>query len=123
MWWKTIETVPESIHHGPIVADRSNRTCCQKGRKHPHASSILNFSSILWLVLQCQHFGGVRGERGLGGSILVPMTLDRQDTPYLVLEDIVIEETGELTIRPGVKLLFAPTVGITVFGRLIAEVM
>lgn len=58
----------------------------------------------------------------VGGVITVPLILDRVDTPYYIREDVIIAESGELVIRPGVQMLFSPTVGITVFGRLIAEV-
>lgn len=58
----------------------------------------------------------------VGGVITVPLILDRVDTPYYIREDVIIAESGELVIKPGVQMLFSPTVGITVFGRLIAEV-
>lgn len=58
----------------------------------------------------------------VGGVITVPLVLDRVDKPYLIREDVIVAESGELLIKPGVQLLFSPTVGITVFGRLIAEV-
>lgn len=64
--------------------------------------------------------GGVRGE--IGGLITVPLVLDRTSSPYFIREDVIVDHSGELVIRPGVQLYFSPTVGITVFGRLIAEV-
>lgn len=57
-----------------------------------------------------------------GGVVTVPLVLDRVDQPYYIREDVIVAETGELIIRPGVQMLFSPAVGITVFGRLIAEV-
>lgn len=48
--------------------------------------------------------------------------LEKQRSPYLVKKDIFIDEDGELFVEPGVTMLFAPNVGITVKGILIAKV-
>ncbi|KAK7591213.1 hypothetical protein V9T40_002826 [Parthenolecanium corni] len=50
------------------------------------------------------------------------VTLEKQQSPYLVRKDIIIGEDGELRIEPGVTVFFAPTVGITVYGVLTAKV-
>lgn len=51
------------------------------------------------------------------------LILEKQRSPYLVKKDVLIAEDGELQIEPGVTLLFAPTVGITVKGILTAKVI
>lgn len=51
------------------------------------------------------------------------IVLEKHKSPYLVRKDIVIEKDGELVIERGVTVLFSPTVGITVKGILMAEVI
>ncbi|XP_013178489.1 PREDICTED: uncharacterized protein LOC106125730 isoform X1 [Papilio xuthus] len=41
-------------------------------------------------------------------------------SPYLLRDDLLVEREAELVIEPGVELKFAPMVGITVRGKLIA---
>ncbi|KAG7306290.1 hypothetical protein JYU34_008890 [Plutella xylostella] len=41
-------------------------------------------------------------------------------SPYLLRDDLVVERSAELVIEPGVEVRFAPMVGITVRGKLIA---
>jgi hypothetical protein len=77
-------------------------------------------SAVLVLGLLGQVPAGVKAE--IGGLITVPVVLDRTSSPYYVRQDVIIDHTGELVIKPGVQLLFSPTVGITVFGRIVAEV-
>lgn len=72
------------------------------------------------MVGLCLWVGSATGE--IGGLISVPLVLERTSSPYFIREDVIIDHSGELVIRPGVHLHFSPTVGITVFGRLIAEV-
>ncbi len=94
-----------------------------KSALYPSKRCISISILISALLVSWELIGGASASGDFsGGSILVPVILDRVGTPYFVKNDVIIEETGELTIRPGVQLLFAPTVGITVFGRLIAEV-
>ncbi|XP_068632960.1 protein bark beetle isoform X2 [Battus philenor] len=41
-------------------------------------------------------------------------------SPYLLRDDLLVEREAELVIEPGVELKFAPMVGITVRGKLVA---
>jgi hypothetical protein len=48
--------------------------------------------------------------------------LNKIHSPYLLREDLIIENTGELVIDPGVELRFSPMVGLTVRGIFSAKV-
>ena len=48
--------------------------------------------------------------------------LSRADSPYFIDRDVIVTETGSLTIEAGVVLKFRPSVGITVRGALTAKV-
>ncbi len=50
------------------------------------------------------------------------IVLERHRSPFLVKEDVFVAEDGELVVEPGVTLLFAPHVGITVRGILTSKV-
>ena len=95
----------------------SERDCCQNALPHVN---IWHPVVVIFIIILSSSSPFVTAE--LGGSISVPLILDRTTSPYLVKDDIIVEATGELVIKPGVKLTFSPTVGITVFGRLVAEV-
>ena len=47
--------------------------------------------------------------------------LTLSDSPYFIENDVLVEDTGELVIEPGVTLKFGPGAGITVRGILRAE--
>ncbi|XP_076314291.1 LOW QUALITY PROTEIN: protein bark beetle-like [Tachypleus tridentatus] len=49
------------------------------------------------------------------------INLDLADSPWKVPADVIVESDGQLTIEPGVEVLFSPAVGITVKGTLIAK--
>ena len=57
-----------------------------------------------------------------GGSITNERILHSNESPFAVREPIVIEKNGKLIIEPGVRLEFAPNIGITVRGILHAVV-
>lgn len=44
------------------------------------------------------------------------------ESPYLLRDDLLVERNAELVIEPGVEVRFAPMVGITVRGKLVAVV-
>lgn len=46
----------------------------------------------------------------------------REGEPYLLRDDLLIERDAELVVEPGVEVRFAPMIGITVRGKLIAVV-
>lgn len=43
-------------------------------------------------------------------------------SPYLLRDDLLVEREAELVVEPGVEVRFAPMVGITVRGKLVAVV-
>jgi hypothetical protein len=49
----------------------------------------------------------------------VTFTLDK--SPYLIVEDVIVDRTGHLIIEPGVEVRFMPEAGLTVWGILSAE--
>jgi hypothetical protein len=58
-----------------------------------------------------------------GGVIAGGRTIWKPDnSPYLLRDDLLVERDAELLIEPGVEVRFAPMVGITVRGKLIAVV-
>ncbi|KAJ2949950.1 hypothetical protein O0L34_g11275 [Tuta absoluta] len=57
----------------------------------------------------------------LPGGVVVGRAVWRADgSPYLVRDDILVERDAELVVEPGVEVRFAPMIGITVRGKLIA---
>lgn len=58
-----------------------------------------------------------------GGVIAGGRTVWKLDSsPYLLRDDLLVERDAELVIEPGVEVRFAPMVGITVRGKLVAVV-
>ncbi|XP_034949444.1 protein bark beetle isoform X2 [Chelonus insularis] len=57
-----------------------------------------------------------------GGHIINgPQSLKRSESPYILREDLIIEKNGQLIIEPGVEIRFAPMIGITVRGTIVAK--
>uniref|UniRef100_A0A2H1V2Y2 SFRICE_009904 n=1 Tax=Spodoptera frugiperda TaxID=7108 RepID=A0A2H1V2Y2_SPOFR len=58
-----------------------------------------------------------------GGVLTGGRTVWKPDSsPYMLRDDLLIERDAELVIEPGVEVRFAPMVGITVRGKLVAVV-
>ncbi|KAL1425676.1 hypothetical protein MTO96_018857 [Rhipicephalus appendiculatus] len=76
------------------------------------ASAVL----LCWLM----HGFSLGGGRPL--EIRDRQVYDLSSSPHRVTRDIIIEDSGELVIQPGVELRFAPGVGIVVNGVLKAQV-
>ncbi|XP_067009482.2 protein bark beetle [Anabrus simplex] len=56
-----------------------------------------------------------------GGSIANrQLRLGRDQSPYIFHEDLILEDTGELVIDPGVEVRFSPMVGLIVRGGIIS---
>lgn len=54
-----------------------------------------------------------------GGTIVdYVYTFTKSKSPYIVRNDIIIEENAEVRIEPGVDIQFEPQIGITVRGVL-----
>ena len=47
--------------------------------------------------------------------------LTLSDSPYMIENDVLVDQEGELVVEPGVTLKFSPGAGITVRGVLTAE--
>lgn len=67
---------------------------------------------------------GYRGLTNLPGGQIVKnhITLERIKSPYVLREDLFVEREAELRIEAGVEVRFAPMIGITVRGVVLAEV-
>lgn len=58
-----------------------------------------------------------------GGFLTGGRTVWKADgSPYLLRDDLVVERDAELVVEPGVEVRFAPMIGITVRGKIIAAV-
>lgn len=58
-----------------------------------------------------------------GGVLAGGRTVWKRDgSPYLLRDDLLIERDAELVVEPGVEVRFAPMIGITVRGKLVAVV-
>ncbi|XP_045768313.1 protein bark beetle isoform X2 [Maniola jurtina] len=56
-----------------------------------------------------------------GGVLAGGRTVWKADgSPYLLRDDLLVERDAELVIEPGVEVKFAPMIGITVRGQLVA---
>ncbi|XP_013781367.1 protein bark beetle-like [Limulus polyphemus] len=80
-------------------------------------SCIIYTFCILVLSLTAPGDCGVLKERTIRNTINLALA----DSPWKVPADVTVESDGQLTIEPGVEVLFSPTVGITVKGALIAK--
>lgn len=67
---------------------------------------------------------GYRGLTELPGGKIVRgrRQLERAKSPYVLREDLYVERDAELSIEAGVEVRFAPMIGITVRGVVLAEV-
>lgn len=57
-----------------------------------------------------------------GGAIVGERTLQLSDSPYVLKTDLIVENGAKLFIEPGVQIRFAPMIGITVKGEIVAVV-
>ena len=56
----------------------------------------------------------------LGGYVDYSMRLTSENSPYVVITDLTISRNSNITIQPGVTLLFKPRVGLLVLGNIFA---
>lgn len=57
-----------------------------------------------------------------GGIVTEYHRLRADQSPYFILNNVIVEDTGQLIIDPGVTLKFSPKTGITVKGSIVANV-
>lgn len=58
-----------------------------------------------------------------GGVVAGGRTVWKSEgSPYLLRDDLLVEREAELVVEPGVEVRFAPMIGITVRGKLLAVV-
>ncbi|HKK09396.1 MAG TPA: right-handed parallel beta-helix repeat-containing protein, partial [Bacteroidales bacterium] len=57
----------------------------------------------------------------IGGVIYQDLLLSREDSPYIVTENLIIADTVILTIEPGVDILFEEGIGFRSLGAIVAE--
>lgn len=56
-----------------------------------------------------------------GGVIRNRLVYNVSGSPYRITEDIIVQDSGEMVVEPGVEMQFAPGVGIFVYGILKAQ--
>ncbi|XP_050428797.1 protein bark beetle isoform X2 [Adelges cooleyi] len=56
-----------------------------------------------------------------GGIVADQHRLTIDQSPYVILNNVIIEDTGRLIIDPGVTLKFTPKTGLTVKGSIVAN--
>lgn len=57
-----------------------------------------------------------------GGIVANHHRLRADQSPYFILNNVIVEDSAQLIIDPGVILKFAPKTGITIKGSIIANV-
>lgn len=67
-------------------------------------------------------YGGNSETELQGGAIIGERTLHLSDSPYVLKTDLIVDNGAKLFIEPGVQIRFAPMIGITVRGEIIAVV-
>ncbi|XP_049867990.1 protein bark beetle isoform X2 [Pectinophora gossypiella] len=55
-----------------------------------------------------------------GGVVAGRVVWKAEGSPYLLRDDLLVESAAELVVEPGVEVRFAPMIGVTVRGKLIA---
>lgn len=58
-----------------------------------------------------------------GGIVTDYHRLRADQSPYFILNNVIVEDTGQLIIDPGVTLKFSSKTGITVKGSIVANVI
>jgi len=81
------------------------------------AASIILFSGLC--AVSGQRAGPVTEYNQTTIKDKVTFTLDK--SPYLIVDDVIVDRTGHLIIEPGVEVRFMPEAGLTVWGILSAE--
>ena len=77
----------------------------------------------LWAALLVMPLVLAAAQREVGGIYSQRTRWDRAGAPYVASSDVVITETGEVEVEPGVVVKFRPGIGVTVRGgRLVAQV-
>ena len=78
---------------------------------------------ILSLLATLMTVSVTRSQTEIGGVYSQRTRWDRARSPYLATSDVIITETGQVEVEPGVVVRFRPGVGVTVRGgRFVAEV-
>ncbi len=57
----------------------------------------------------------------LEGALDADTVLRKEDSPFIIQDDIIVNEGVTLSISPGCVLIFSPETGIEVKGRIVAE--
>lgn len=92
--------------------------------RRPNSSSSSLFHWFLLLCLLFKASLAVSLDAPYDGGVLTygHKILYSHRSPYFIKNHIQIEEKAKLTIEPNVTLYFAPRIGVSVFGTLIAKV-
>lgn len=80
----------------------------------------LKYCTVLLFCLMCG-VHQVEAQQYIGGVIYEDLTLTEEESPYIITEKLIIEDSVVLTINPGVEVLFVDSTGIRVEGTVFAK--
>ena len=78
---------------------------------------VLGISSII----VCYHLPTLKGTTRVEGHITEDTTWTIKDSPYFVINDVIVDANTTLTIKPGVEVRFGGAFSLVVEGSLCAE--
>ncbi|XP_028399971.1 uncharacterized protein LOC114523292 [Dendronephthya gigantea] len=84
--------------------------------KYLPAAATRNFTAIL-KPKPHTHFN----QSQIGGYVHFSLNLTAVNSPYVVMNDLIISQNATLDIEPGVQLYFKPHIGLLVLGNIIAR--
>ena len=75
---------------------------------------------VFWLLLPLATLSLATATE-LQPNVTGDVTLTTAGSPWVVKKTVYVEETGSLTVEPGVTVLMASGVSLIVYGQLVAE--
>jgi hypothetical protein len=92
---------------------------CRKRRRPPNLFTLaLVTLALLGTGVDCQKIQVTEFNQT---SIRDQVTFTLDQSPYLIVDDVIVHRTGHLIVEPGVEVRFMPEAGLTVRGILSAE--
>jgi hypothetical protein len=102
-----------------ITVVKVNSYKCRKRRRPPNLFTLaLVTLALLGTGANCQKIQVTEFNQT---SIRDQVTFTLDQSPYLIVDDVIVHRTGHLIVEPGVEVRFMPEAGLTVRGILSAE--
>ena len=111
--FKAFEDTPTEIEAIPAPGFRFERWSGLDG----DAKTVLKFIGDTTITA---HFSPNSSTK-LGGTLLSDLTLNPENSPYIITADLLVPTGTTLSIKPGVTLQFQPGINLRVFGTLRVE--